>query len=535
MSQVPLSPFQSLQKRASIRLENFFHRCENVESALFMDPGLDVIVSRIVHPDVMAQCFKKVFTYQSNRTFFDYDKILIFTTGELNHLEEYVNLLSSTQKPPREIVIVFSNRCNFIARQFFESCGFLHKIKTEELRLPAWILDPDFATLELPFSFSDLFIDGGGRCIERLSQIIKSFPIYDHFTNVFMIGEAAIEIGKSLPPNFHSAWTHMIIFDRKVDSITPFISATSYEALVAELIGMNYGISHTSKNDLVLFSDQDTVSAQIRHLTFEEASNYAVALFQETQNDLRKDATNMENFRKINETTIQNISIGDHIDILEQIPKIISKDPNMNANLSHELNLILGNLNDIEFIKNAVAYSPDWQTPVRLLALYCQTSNKIPDLNEIRQMIIDRFGLEALAALWTLEEAGIVVSKKKPEFWTNIMRKFNLYSKEITKNSEKPYDGFTPLIVRILQKIAKKQWNDCSVAFEELNIPAKALANRSPDMKRVLIVFVGGAMHGELSSLYHQKYDFRINIDILATQVMSPHKLLNQLAGIEFT
>ena len=247
MSQPPLSPFEIIQNRASLRLTNFFHRCENVESALFLDPGLDIIISRIVHPDLISQCFKKIFTYQSNREFFDYDRILIFTTGENNHLKEYVDLLTSTDKPPRSIIVVFTNRFTFIARQYLEMRGFLHKISAEELRLPAWILDPDYATVELPFAFSDLYIEGGGRCIESLSNIIKSIPAYNYYSNVYMIGKASVEIGKSLPTNFHSPWTHILIFDRTVDSVTPFLTAMSYEAIAAELIGMTYGFSRTPK------------------------------------------------------------------------------------------------------------------------------------------------------------------------------------------------------------------------------------------------------------------------------------------------
>ena len=531
------SPFEIIQNRASIRLENFFHRCEDSNSALFMDPGLDIIVSRIVHPDIISQCFKKVFTYQSNRSFFDYDKMLIFTTGEINHLEEYISLLSSTQKPPREIIIVFSNRCTFIARQYFETSGFLHKIKTEELRLPAWIFDPDFASMEMQFSFPDLVVNGGGRCIENISQILKTLPMYDHFTNLFMIGEAAFEIGESLPANFHSPWTHMIIFDRRVDCVTPFLSATSYEAVVAEIIGMSFGISHTSKNDYVLFSDSETVSCQIRYLTFDEASKYVAALFEETNADLKKgqNSKDLDSFRQANLAAVQNASIVDHLDIIDYISKLISKDLNFNINLSHEMNCFLCKNNDLSFVKESVALSTTWHTPVRLLVLFCQTSSKIPDLDEVREMIIDKFGFEALGALWTLEEAGIVVSKKKESFWSGIMKRFKLYSNPIEKNSEKPYDGYTPLIVRILQKIIKKQWSECQTAFSELKVKTRAEVNRSPDMSRILIVFVGGVTYGEMASLHHLKYDFRINIDVLATQVLSSKKLLEQLAGIEFS
>ena len=536
MTKPPLSPFEIIHKRASTRLENFFHRCENVESALFLDPGLDIIISRIVHPDLIKSCFKKVFTYQSNREFFDYDKILIFTTGENNHLAQYVDLLSSTEKPPRSIVVVFTNRFSFIARQYFEMRGFLHKISTEELRLPAWILDPDYATIELQFAFSDLYIENGGRCIQSLSNIIKSIPSYDYYSNVYMIGQASIEIGKALPTNFHSAWTHILIFDRRVDSVTPFLTAMSYEAIVAELVGMTYGFSHTPKNDLVLFSDQDPNIAHIRSMPYDEAAKEASSIYQTFKEDITKEKEgSIEKMRSL-EKNVKNATITDHVNIISEIPELIAEDPNFNKNLNHEMDCYLNHEPDINFIKDSIALSPTWHTPVRLLALYCQTTNKIPqDIDEIRTMIIDRFGLEALAALWSLEEANIIKSDMKPTYWYTIMKKFELFNKTPEKKSEKPYDGYTPLVVRLLQKIIKKQWNQCHLILEQLKIPFRVDANRCSDATRVLCVFVGGATYGELAALRSSKGELLVHIDILTTQAVSPKKVLDQFAGLEFT
>ena len=539
MSGIPLSPFQTLHKRASIQLEKFFLTCENANSALLMDPGLDVIVSRLVDPNVLSRSFKEIISYQEGKiTTLNFDKLMIFTTGDLSLLEAYVCLLMNLKgRPPREIVFLFSNRCNFLDRQYFENVGFLHRIQTLNLKLQAWILDPDFATLEMSFSFAELFVEGGGKCIEQLSHIVKSFPIYNHFTNVYMIGDAAIKIGKNLPPNFHSAWTHMIIFDRKVDAVTPFLTSSSYEAKVAEHLGLTFGFSKTSRKDLVLFNDSDSVAAQIRNLTFDEANDYAETLFTETNRDMRKGQINrdMTAFQNANLAAIQNVSIIDHRDLIEQIQKIIQKDINFNISLEHEKNSILGKMDNLDYIKEAITMSNNWRLPVRLLALFCLTSSNIPDLNEIRQMIIDKYGLEALSALWTLEESGIIVSNKTPSKWSGFMRRFKLFNSSIEKNSEKSYNGFTPVIVRIMQMIAKNQWSECQKLFEELKVNVKADIDRSPDIKRVLIVFVGGAMHGEMSSLHYLKYDYRIDIDVLTTQILSPRKLLDQLAGIDFT
>jgi hypothetical protein len=212
-----VSPFSSILQRATRRFSNFFHRCEDSRSALFLDPGLDYIISRLVHPDVTSHCFKNVYTYQTNRVLFDFDIILIFTTGEDRHLCEYVNLLSQAKIPPRKIVFVFSGRCSFISRQTFEAHGFLHRIDSiEELRLPAWILDHDLATLEPPGTVTDALIEGGSRSVEILSDCLSlgyfRTPTLDFFSNLYFIGPISERIAARLPLSFKSGWTHIIFF-----------------------------------------------------------------------------------------------------------------------------------------------------------------------------------------------------------------------------------------------------------------------------------------------------------------------------------
>jgi hypothetical protein len=50
-------------------------------------------------------------------------------------------------------------------------------------------------------------------------------------------------------------------------------------------------------------------------------------------------------------------------------------------------------------VRKTVATANDWRVPVRLLALFCATLPKaLADIDEIRQMIIDRWAVEPMAA-----------------------------------------------------------------------------------------------------------------------------------------
>jgi hypothetical protein len=51
-------------------------------------------------------------------------------------------------------------------------------------------------------------------------------------------------------------------------------------------------------------------------------------------------------------------------------------------------------------------------------------------------------------------------------------------------------------------------------------------------MKRILVIFVGGVMYGEIASLREQTYDSRLPMDILTTEIFSTKTFLDALAGV---
>lgn len=529
------TPFKTLLKRANRRLDNFFHRCKDYNSALFLDPNLDIVISRLVSPSLVSECFKKVFTFQTNRNYFNYDKILILTTGIQAHLKQYIDLLTNTNAPPKQIIMVFVNRCDYIARQYLEAHGFLHRISVEELRLAAWILDPDLAILEMPNSFIDQIIDGGDFAVEQVSKIIKSFPIYQYFSNIFLIGDAAIRAGIDLIDNFYSAWTHIIIIDRNVDLVTPFLSGFNYESLIAENFDIKYGIVKTPDGDPVLFSEEDNICVQIRNLSYSEAADFVNTLTKEISDEF-EEAKNKpktkEEIEKHCQTVLMNQSLHDHLKFMSHINEGFHKDLNLKINLLSELNCISGKELNRDFIREALAVSPDWRTTIRLFALYNLTNPKTFELDDLCQSIIDRFGTEAMVALWSLTDAKIIGQKKKLYKWSTLFKKFKLYNPEITKNIEKPYEGYTPLTSKLIEKITKKQWNECQDILNEAKIPYKIASNRSTELKRVLIVYIGGSTYGEIATLRNLKYDLRVDFDVLTTELLSCKSVINQLAGI---
>jgi hypothetical protein len=535
------SPFSGLLQWASRRLELVFHRAESENSALFFDPGLDYVIGRIVHPDKIRLYFQKVFNYNTNSEHFDFEKFVIFTTGDEVHLSRYVEMLSNTPKPPRELTIVFVNRFSLTARQFLEAHAFLHRVNQfEQLGLPTWILDSDLATLELRNAFNDVLIEGGSVAVERISSLITSFPVRrrggsTYFTNLYFVGHSALRIKERLPKNFYSQWTHLLIIDRGADPVTPFVTPFTYEAWVAEVLGINYGITVTKKTIPLLFASTDTVSMQTRNLTVPEASVFLNDISHQVTARLSDASDGIEKFRDAAKYSLWHYSLNDHMDCLNESLEPIRQDPLFQRNLRIESECLNGKHQSRLFIRESVALAKDWRLPVRLFALYLLTDPKPladrSDLDEIRQMIIDRFGLEAMAALWSLEEAGIICEQRKYKNWAAVRHKWKLWAAEASCPGERPYGGYAPLVLRLLQKIGKNEWNDCHNALVDLGVPFAVQANRCPELKRIMVVFVGGITYGEVAALRLQKQDLRVEIDMMTTEVLSCKRVMDELAG----
>lgn len=534
----PKSPFTLIIERATRRLEMFFRRCEDREAALFVDPGLDEVIVRIVKPHIIRSCFKKIFTYNTNKTKFNYDIITIFTTGESNHLKEYVDALTNTKAPPKEIMIIFTNRFSYVARQFLEVHGFLHRFTFEELRLPSWILDQDLATLEMKNSFLNVVSDGGRLAVEASSDVLKSIPCYEYFSNIFCIGQNAIDVGSNLPPNFQSGWSHILIFDRTLDLLSIFLSTFTYEAICAEQVGITYGIVRLESNETILFAADDPISSTTRLLTMGEASNQIKDLSQTIKQEfdtLQKSNADIHNkatmIRDIaNKVVLDNQSISMHLELLKMLTDKAFGEPAFKTVLNSELDFLLSKNATLDAVNECIALANDWRIPIRVLATYCLTTKVVPNIDEVRQNIIDKFGMEALAALWTLEECGIIKEGRKNN-WPQVRDKLKLYVEDAETGPAVVYSGYYPMFLRILEKIMRKQWSDISVTLDELGIKYSVLGNRQPNIKRALVLFVGGSMYGEIAAL-RKNTSLGAAIDVITTDLLSVNKILSSFAGV---
>lgn len=306
--------------------------------------------------------------------------------------------------------------------------------------------------------------------------------------------------------------------------------------MVAETIKFEFGIGILEKTEpvQVLFSQNDPLCVEIRNLpmnlAIDEISqrlhNIKVASSKVDQlsKDIREANRQIEDFAR--NTVLQNTSLHDHLSIMEEVHRISLDDPFFKKNLQIEFDFLMGSSKE-KVIFPSIVFSNDWMSSVRLLILYCQTNKPSNKIDSLREKIIDRFGIDAFAALLRLEELNIVSINSKSN-WKSNSYAFRLLVQE-PKKSELVYGGFVPLISRIIQQIVIGQWKYVKDKLNACNIPISEVLSPVKEIQRICVVFVGGAMFGELAVLRTLAKEINIPIDVLSTELFSTHVILKDL------
>ena len=159
----------------------------------------------------------------------------------------------------------------------------------ESLNIDFLPLDTDLITM---FSFNfipRLWAFNELTPISEISEALESVKISSNgFASITAFGEKSQIIAKNFNDiNPENSFTHLILIDRNIDLMTPLLTQSGYEGLVAELYGINFGmISYVGQPNAeqknitnVLSSESDNVIAKLRRFNFKEADKFLKEAF----------------------------------------------------------------------------------------------------------------------------------------------------------------------------------------------------------------------------------------------------------------
>ena len=533
-----INTFTIVQEFISIKLESLFKGSKGKNSAFFIDPSLQYVISKIIPPYILGDCFKKIYTYESNKTKFDFDIITILTTGKTFDLSQHATNIGNCENKPKEILLIFTNKSNYLSKQCLEINGLLHLVTIVDLELPFWYIDYNLCSLEISNSFLNNLIYNSKDLIQEISDSITTLKFYEYSPNFYLIGDNSNELLLSLPQKFLTSWSDIIIFDRSVDLITPFLTSFNYEGVISENVEITLGITKVKINNQENFVDltsNDPISNLLRDLPYHDAINqlHNRSKFIKNEFERMKDkviiSERTELLKDLGEKVLENKSFADHLQLATNIHEYLSKEHYFKNIIDIELNYLLGLEKSKDFILNPLLFTDDFKVPIQLLTLY-SLINSSKNLEKISEVIIDKFGLISLVTLWSLFECGIIPNTKNINY-LNLFYKLNLFD-ENKNNISIPYSGYIPLITKIIQKIIENNWENLKFDLNNLKIKTNdVIVNSKSSKNKILIIFIGGSMYGEISSIRILKKLYSNNIDILTTEMLSRSKLIDQLSG----
>jgi hypothetical protein len=241
----------------------------------------------------------------------------------------------------------------------------------DKLELDLFALDSRLLSMEMPSVFRDLYLDGDLSSLKAMAQTL--IKLQNAFTgpipNAYAKGAMATRVLKlaqhakgeldesTAPPAFDT----LIIVDRSVDLITPFLSEVTYEGFIAEEFGLRATALRTDGADLKL-----TVPKPIRQPTKEPPPTLEGLVLLQSAYD--------EVFCKVRDYTMHHVGPELHrwtVDIRE---KLDSRHKFSRSTPSADGAAALQDLKEMrEFVQNL----PKWQEAQRLCGVHVDIATEL--------------------------------------------------------------------------------------------------------------------------------------------------------------
>jgi hypothetical protein len=437
-------------------------------------------------------------------------------------------------------------------------------------------LDYELMSLEDENSFHQLYVTNNYNSLFLLNRaIIKYETVFGKIKYKYYKGnlskqlkEMLDEEEKNINLEEEPKTLACIMFDRTVDMITPLITNYVYEALLDDNFGINYNkiivspsiFEKETKNKLIELdlSTNDKFYTKIKDYNFSQIRSYLPARLQEQNKiienstkrtrDLNKIQEDLENVSKIKD---ERLSLTNHINLADFIAK---KDrlPLTRFYYMYEQGLLLGDNPDRiqEFIFDEIRKKSDEYEILKIICLYSIVhsgfKNKIYD--QLRKEFFIVYGFQELFMWRNFEKLGVLKISDNQNFYSSVKKKLNLMTEEETDTKEQKdasyaYNGFCPIIIRLLEKLDEKGWGNIKDILKELPggdyyIPPEEAEVISPktDNQFILLVFIGGITYGELAGIRFLNKKMRNKkFIILTTNMINRKKMINSLKQGKYT
>ena len=531
--------------------------------------------------------------FSSNKGIKLEEQMLIFviepTNDNINNLI-FINSMMNIPMKTIDINIIFIPEETTKIIEYMIEMNHLNAFGIFNFSIDIMPIDYDLFSLDNDESFREIYIDKNNSSIEKLADIMLKFEVaFGKVKHKYIKGNNAklfcdLLLNKEEEHNIKSTDEifGMIVFDRSVDFITPFISNLTFEGLVDEYFGINKGYIKVKRKSFKanfsnedkkirpeadmsypLISDMNKFYCDLRCFHYLTVTKYLMSISEHIKY-LRDNKNNLKSTSEINAALVDlnklidsNSFLNDNMEMINQIFKIIDDEDYQ----TKEFSILKGTsqTNSETFYDDYIIDKKDMHKILNLMILESLTGNGLSNYEKFKKDILAVYGYQNLFLFrnlekleWLKEKDKLSLKKLFKSNYEQINEKLHLYNEDFvlgqTDDLSYVHQGYCPISLRLIEKVGEGGWSEIKDVFQLIpgvtHYPSNEYEISKPreDLNTIFLVFLGGVTYTEIEGVrylnrkYKQIYDnsseenkTRKQFIIITTQILSSKKLLSSL------
>ena len=475
-----------------------------------------------------------------------------------------------------EYHVIFFPKINLECENYLKDSYNYACFNKHNLNMDIYPLDYEILSLELNQSFHELYAINNYNSIFLLNRaIIKYETVFGKIKYKYYLGSLGKKLKDLLEEEEKNAnldeeqsTLACVLLDRSIDMITPLITNNIYEALLDDNFNINLNeinvpikmLDSNSKNNTIQtidLSKKDKFYTNIKDYGFNQIRSYLPSRLQEQNKileeskkrttDLVKIQEDLKNLTKVKE---ERTSLTNHINLADYIGKK-ERYPLSRFYYTYEQGLLYGTIPEkfFDFIFDEIRKKSEEYDILKIICLYSIINsgykNKIYD--QLRKEFFLVYGFQELFLWRNLEKLGILKASDNKSIYQTILKKLNLINEEQFESKEQKdisyiYNGFCPIILKLLEKMLEKGWGNIKDILKELSgefeypQDESEIISTKGDKQFILLIFIGGITYGELAGVRYLNSKLRNKkFIIITTNMINSKKLFDQMKKGKYT
>lgn len=434
------------------------------------------------------------------------------------------------------------------------------EIYVQEFHYDFYPVEDDFFLLPCYHSFYQINVENdyndiysSARALAKIQTVFGEIPhivsIGKNAMNTKVLMQGLLKKTGSLSTQFPLV-DSIFLFDRACDLVTPLVSQVTFEGIIDELVGVNFGMIETDdeKYKKIALSEKFDIVSEIRGKLIAQVMEPLLKYTQECKkiNDKEYIQSIKNSPQEFFNFILRQKHLESQKDKLDQLMFLAEhyflkkiRDPLSRVILNMEFSSISSDAKLLPATaESAIQFSNDWKTAMRLTILQLVVNNKAVDNQLFFDTLVDQFGKKAIPAVRSLDRLNLLKSDQKTsQQWRNCNSILSLTTpKDKSGNDEllKMCDNNIPLILRIIQFLTSNDQQTQS-KLNDLGIPLNISGQLPPSVpgkpRKILIFFVGGITLSEVNFIrnYSRTINNRFQFIIGSTDQVNINSFVDQL------